>query len=356
MEALDAEDPDLLVCFASPHFVAAFDDMTYALRNLLDPGVLIGMTVVAVVGIEQEVEDGPALSVFGARLPDAGLTPVHLDVAGAPDRDAVVGGPDRSNEPTDASLLLLADPFSFPVESALRRLEDDSPRLTVIGGMASAARGPGGNRLVLDDTVVDRGAVGVVVDGTEVRTVVSQGCRPVGRPYVVTKSRGNVVEELASRPALARLTELAQSVSEEERALLQAGLHLGIVVDEHRVEFGAGDFLVRTVLGSEATTGAIVTGEEIPVGRTVQFHARDAEAADEELRALLAHEHAAAALLFTDNGRGQGLFGTPDHDAGVVAELLGRVPLAGGFCAGELGPVGGRNHLHGFTASLALFS
>jgi small ligand-binding sensory domain FIST len=172
---------------------------------------------------------------------------------------------------------------------------------------------------------------------------------------VVTRGRRNFVEELAGRPAIERLRELADRADEAERELLQHGLQIGFVVDEHRADFGRGDFLVRNVLGADRATGAIAVGEQVQVGRTVQFHVRDAAAADEDLRALLAAESAAAAVVFTCNGRGRALFGERDHDAGVVTEILGPIPTAGMFCSGELGPVGSRNALHAYTASLALF-
>jgi len=184
---------------------------------------------------------------------------------------------------------------------------------------------------------------------------VSQGCRPVGEAFVVTKGGRNFVEELGGRPALERLRELADRVDDAERDLLQRGLHVGFVVDEHRADFGRGDFLVRTVVGADRATGAIAVGEQVEVGRTVQFHVRDADAADEDLRALLARESAAAALVFTCNGRGRAFFGDPDHDTGVITEMLGPIPTAGMFCAGELGPIGSRNALHSYTASLVLF-
>ncbi len=353
LEALDAEDPDLVVCFASPHFVGAFDDMTNALRDLLDPRVMVGMTAVSVIGDAHEVEDEPAFSLLAGRLPDARLTPAALRVADTPDGDAVVGWPELDGEPS--ALMLLADPFSFPLDGFLHRLQDDLPGLTVIGGVASAAGRPGGNRLVLDDQVVDEGAVGVFVEGTPVRTVVSQGCRPIGRPYTVTAAQRNFVEEMAGRPALERLREVADAASDDDRVLLQQGLHLGIVVDEHKSEFGRGDFLVRNVIGADRETGAIAVGDRVEVGTTVQFHVRDAAAADEDLRELLVGTAAEAALVFTCNGRGRRLFGAPDHDAALVAEMLGRVPAAGAFCAGEIGPIGGKSFLHGFTASIALF-
>lgn len=353
LEQMDADDPDLVVCFASPHFAGAMDDMMNALRNVLDPAVLLGVTTVSVIGDAREIEDGPALSLFAASLPDSTITPLALSVEETPDGSAVVGWPELEGQPS--TLLLFADPFSFPVDAFLRRLDEDRPGLAIIGGVASAADRPGGNRLVVDDRVVSTGAVGAFLDGVAVTSIVSQGCRPIGQPWLVTRADRSFVQELGGRPALERLQELAGSVSEEERELLRGGLHLGVVVDEHRTDFGRGDFLVRNLLGADRETGAVAVGEQVTVGQTVQFHVRDAAAADQDLRELLASRSGRGALLFTCNGRGQRLFGVPDHDASVLDDLLGPIPAAGGFCAGEIGPVGGRNFLHGFTASIALF-
>jgi small ligand-binding sensory domain FIST len=130
---------------------------------------------------------------------------------------------------------------------------------------------------------------------------------------------------------------------------------MGLVIDEHQVDFGRGDFLIRSVIGADRANGAIAIGDSVAVGTTVQFHVRDADAADEDLRELLADRQADAVLLFTCNGRGSRLFEQLDHDAGVIGDLLGDPPVSGFFAAGEVGPVGGRNFVHGFTASLALF-
>lgn len=354
MEQLDGEDPDLVVCFTSPHFVGALDDLVFALRELLSPRVLLGVTAVSVIGNAEEVEDEPAFSLFAACLPEATLTPVALSVEQTPDGPAIVGWPDLETEPS--TLLLVADPFTFPADAFLRRIDEDRPGLSVIGGVASAVMRPGGNRLVLDGDVRAEGAVGVFLDGVDVVPVVSQGCRPIGKPFVVTRAEQNLVHELGGRPALERLRELAESLDDHERELVRRGLHLGVVVDEHRTEFDRGDFLIRNLAGADQASGAIAVGDLVSVGQTVQFQVRDADAADEDLRSLLAGKAAAGALVFTCNGRGRHLFGMPDHDAGVVAELLGSIPAAGAFCAGEIGPIGGRNFLHGFTASLALFS
>lgn len=353
LDQLGGDDPDVLLCFASPHFVGALDDAVHALQALLTPRVLLGATASGVLGGSHEAEEGPGFSVFAACLPGADLEPVALWSEDTPDGPTVVGWPERD---VAADLLLLAvDPFTFPTEAFLRRLDADRPGLRVLGGLASAAARPGGNRLLVDGRIHAQGAAGVLVGGAGVRTVVSQGCRPVGEPFVVTRGNRNFVEELAGRPPLERLRELADQADDQERDLLQRGLQIGFVVDEHRADFGRGDFLVRNVLGADRETGAIAVGDQVEVGRTVQFHVRDADAADEDLRAMLARETGNATLLFTCNGRGRAFFGEPDHDTGLVGEMLGPVPTAGMFCAGELGPVGSRNALHAYTASLAVF-
>jgi small ligand-binding sensory domain FIST len=358
LEQLEGERPDVLVCFASPHLVGAFDDVTAALRDLLEPEVFIGATAAAVIGGGHEAEEVPAFSAWAARLPGTAV-PVGLQIVDTPDGPALAGWPGDADDDAH-TLLLVADPFTFPVEAFLGRLAEDRPGLQVIGGMASAAQGPGGNRLVLDGDVRAEGAVGVLLSGPPVvTTVVSQGCRPVGSAFIVTDADDNVVRELAGKPALARLAELADALPDEERQLLARGLHVGLVVDEHQAEFGRGDFLVRNVLGASRDQGSITVGTTVGVGQTLQFHVRDAVAADEDLRLLLAETAAVgtadAALLFTCTGRGRRLFGVDSHDAVLVDELLGPLPVAGAFCAGELGPVGGHNHVHGFTASVAVF-
>jgi small ligand-binding sensory domain FIST len=293
-----------------------------------------------VVGGAREVEAGPGVSLWaGATGP---VTPLHLsaDTPELPDVDAA------------SAAIVLADPFSFPIDRLLA-----STAVPVIGGMAMGGRAPGGNRLLLDDRVLHTGAAGVVLGpSVTVRTIVSQGCRPIGNPLTVTRSEGNVVYELAGRPALQRLGELAEGMPEPERMSLYRGVHFGLVIDEHKTDFGRGDFLIRSVMGGDPESGAIQVGDKVEVGATAQFQIRDADSADEDLRQLVAGRRADAALLFTCNGRGIRLFSQPDHDASILSDSLDGAPIAGMFCAGELGPVGGHNFLHGFTASIALLS
>jgi small ligand-binding sensory domain FIST len=193
------------------------------------------------------------------------------------------------------------------------------------------------------------------------RAIVSQGCRPIGRPMIITRCQDNVIHELGGRAPLAQLQELWQTLDEGDRELLQQGLHVGRVINEYQGEFQRGDFLVRNVVGLDRQTGALAITDRVRVGQTVQFHVRDAATADEDLHELLqidlsAHEkRPGAALVFSCNGRGTRLFPEPHHDARTVRAEAGAIPLAGFFAAGELGPVGGKNFIHGFTASVVLF-
>ena len=354
IEQFDGERPDLVVCFASAHHVGTFEDVATGLRKLLEPEVFVGTTAGGVAGGTVEVENGPGLSVFAARFGAGRVTGVALDAIQTEDGVSISGWPDEL--PTSGTLLVLADPYSFPMPDFLRLLNAQVPELNVMGGMASSAAGPGGNRIVLDGRVMTTGAVGVMCsEDVPIRAVVSQGCRPIGKPLTVTRAERNLAHELAGQPAMDRLQEIVQAASARDRHLMREGLHLGIVVDEHRLDFERGDFLVRNLLGVEQSTGSLAISESVEVGQTVQFQVRDANAADEDLRCLLDGVGGAAALLFTCNGRGTQFFSEPGHDASVVAELLGTVPLAGAFCAGEIGPIGGQNFLHGFTASVAVF-
>jgi small ligand-binding sensory domain FIST len=232
----------------------------------------------------------------------------------------------------------------------------------VMGGMASAGLRSGQSLLFLDDRVVTHGAVGAHLPRAGIHPLVAQGCRPVGDPYTVTRADGSLIIELGGRPPLARLRDLAAALSARDQEMLAQGVHLGIVIDEYQAEPGQGDFLVRGIAGADPESGAIAVGSELEVGQTVQFHVRDARSADEDLRRILVREAAvlggrplAGALLFTCTGRGTHMFAEPDHDTGLLAQALGQIPVAGFFCDGELGPVGGQNFLHTFTASIALF-
>lgn len=342
LERLGGDPPDLAMLFVTEPHAGALEDAAAAVRAVLSPGVLLGCAAVAVAGPGREVEEQPAVSLWAGRTGPVAPVLLGPDLSGWPSPD------DLGFEPS--ALLLLGDPFTFPAESLFSVVGS----LPVIGGMASAARGPGGNRLALDGQIVTSGAVGALLGpGARVRSLVSQGCRPIGSPYVVTRAERNIVYELGGKPAVERL--LRMGLDEEEVRLVNQGLHLGLVVDEHKAEFGRGDFLVRNVLGADRDNGAIAVGDVVDVGTTAQYHVRDAATADEDLRTLLDGEAAAGALLFTCNGRGSRLFGMPDHDAALLDEALDGAPVAGFFAAGEFGPVGGRNFVHGFTASVALF-
>jgi small ligand-binding sensory domain FIST len=348
--------PDLAVLFCTPHHVESFPEIVATVRALLEPGRLLGASAVAVIGGREEVEDGPALSLWTATL-GAAPPPVRLTALSTGSGVALQGLPQLVAD-RPQTVLLLADPFTLPVPDVLDVLAASHEGVSVVGGLASAATSPGGNRLALDGDVVTDGAVGVVLDAHVQGphdVVVSQGCRPVGSPMIVTRAEGNQLLELAGQSALGRLEQVARKVDPADRELLAGGVHLGVVADEHRLAFERGDFLVRSVLGADRGRGALTVGAVVEVGTTVQFHVRDAASADQDLRALLAGRRADGALVFTCNGRGRNLFGTPDHDAGLVADVTGDRAVAGMFCAGEIGPVGRRSFLHGFTACALLF-
>ena len=355
--------PDLALVFVSPHHARSADRLAARACELLGTTNVLGCTGESIVGSGREVEEGPALSLWLARWPGVQLTPMHLEFERTPEGGVLEGWPDElaSEWAPGSFLLVLGEPFSFPADYLLERMNEDRPGVAVIGGMASGAPSPGDNRLILGPNTHAEGAVALHVSGSvKLRTVVSQGCRPIGRPLVVTKAERNVIYELGGKSAFAQLRAIFEALPTSEQRLVQQALHVGRVVSEYQERFEQGDFLVRNVVGIDGNAGAIAIGDYIRPGQTIQFHVRDEEAADAELAQLLAaarRESASPAggLLFTCNGRGTRMFSQPNHDAAAIARAFGNLPLAGFFAQGEIGPIGRQNFMHGFTASIALF-
>jgi small ligand-binding sensory domain FIST len=357
--ALGAEPPAFAVLFASAHFHITAPALIEAVAAQLGPVPLIGCVAEAVAGNAREVENEPAVALWLA----AGVGPVEtFSMQFVRTASGGAFGGYRFEPGRPGVCLMISDPFTFPAEYLLSHLNEHAAGTLVMGGMASGGLGAQRSRLFLDGRVLAEGAVGAYLPDTEIHPLVSQGCRPVGEPFTVTAAEGNLVQKLGGQPAMSRLQDLAASLSDEDRELLVQGVQVGIVIDEYRGERRQGDFLIRSILGAQPETGAIAIGDEVEVGQTLQFHVRDAESADRELQHILETEttalggqRPAGALLFTCNGRGSRLFAEPSHDTGLMAKVLGDIPVAGFFCAGELGPVGGQNYVHAFTASIALF-
>ena len=314
---------------------------------------LLGCVAQGVVGHDREHEHGPGVSVWAAALPGSEIETFHA-TAFETDEGVGIGG---IPELDDADLVtLLVDPFTFPAGGVLAELDG----VPVVGGLAASTGEPETQALFLDGEVLREGAVGAVLRGVRVKTVVSQGCAPVGSDSVITNAEENVILELAGKPALERLREEVRGMTIEQQGLAaRGGVLAGLVIDENRAEYRRGDYLMRGLMGADEETGALAIGEAVRVGQTLRFHVRDAVSADEDLREGLADAldggSAAGALLFTCNGRGANMFPRPDHDARAVADALDSDAVAGFFCAGEIGPVGGKPFLHGFTATLAIF-
>jgi small ligand-binding sensory domain FIST len=326
---------------------------------------MLGVTAESVLGVDQELEGLAGMAAMAFRLPGVRLHTWSY----RPDHDAaLLTDPEAMRQRLGLddelrTVIMLADPFSTPMTRLLPAIVacgDRGAPVPVVGGLSSGASQPGNNALVFNDEMFTSGGIGVTVAGPiGVDIIVSQGCRPIGKPLVITSAQGNVIQELGGGPPVEAIQKLPATLDERERALLSGGLLLGTVIDEYKDRFGRGDFLVRNILGFDKKRGAIAVGDLPRVGQTVQFHVRDAETAHEDLQLLLdaqqLKEPPLGGLLFTCNGRGSRLFEGQHHDIQTIRDRLGELPLAGFFAAGEIGPVGKRSFLHGHTASLAVF-
>jgi small ligand-binding sensory domain FIST len=353
---------DVVFVFLTGDHAEAAEEIAEKLTLELEPTVMIGCSGEGVIGGDREIEREPGIAILAGNLPD-GVEAKAFHI-GRDDWADVLTDPStlagRIGHFDDTRLLVgCGDPFSTPLQQFMPALAKLAPGLPLVGGMASSSRKEGGNRLICNDAVHSEGLVGVTIGGPiEVETIVSQGCRPIGRHMVITKSNKNVIETLGGKAALSAVREMVDQLSEADRKLLQSGLMVGRVIDEYREKFDRGDFLIRNIIGADENTGSIEVADLVRTGQTIQFQVRDNETADEDLTQMLSRPatigDALAGLLFSCNGRGCRMFGDADHDILAARSALPRTPFAGFFAAGELGPIGNQNFIHGHTASFAL--
>jgi len=358
LEALTGS-PDLAIVFVSTDHRPKMEMLADRLSNQLG-APLLGCTGESIAATGREIEMSSAISLWLGQLPEAEVIPFSLEFTRTEDGGTITGWPDEveGDWPDGSMLLVLGEPFSFPADLLLTRMNEDRPGIPVVGGMASGGDAPGQNLLVYGNQVQKSGATGVLLRGNARATaVVSQGCRPIGDHYIITKADRNWIIELGGHPTMKQLEKLFNTLATSEQRMVQSGLHIGRVVSEYQDHFEQGDFLVRNVVGVDEDTGALAIGDYVRPGQTVQFHIRDESTADGEMKQLMAAAdlQPKGGLLFTCNGRGTRLFSAPHHDAGVIQNAFGDIPLAGFFAQGELGPIGGKNFMHGFTASAVLF-
>jgi small ligand-binding sensory domain FIST len=355
------EHVDLALVFPSRHFAAHAAGLAVNLRRAIGARVMVGCCAEGVIGPRHEIEDEPALAVVAAQLPGVDLQPFFI-----PSRDllSLAGDPSRLHDFYKPSygtsfFVMLADPFTTPMDGVLDAFNKNCEGVPIIGGMASGARQPGESVLFINEEAVREGVVGVGFNGPiQVDVIVSQGCRPIGPVFEVTNATNNIIDSLEGESPLERIGDLLENLDESDRDLLHNGLFIGRAIDPKKEPLGRGDFLIRGVLGADSRSGAIAVGDMIAAGERVQFHLRDARTAREDLEMMLS-PHAlfgepSGAFLFSCNGRGTRLYSEPDGDISAINGFFRGIDVAGFFCAGEIGPIGGRNFLHGHTASLAL--
>ncbi len=349
--------PDVAFVFFSAHHAESVNDL-----SKIVPSLLLGCSAEGVIGAGMEVEREPGVALLVAEIPGVRLHPIRI---ARDDWRGLLSEPQTllsriGYESDTRAIIGFGDPFTTPLSQFLSALDGLAPSSPLIGGMASSARAPGENALVLGGDIFNEGFVGVSLSGAiDVETIVSQGCKPIGHPLVITRSRDNVIEQLGGKPALTALQEIVEELPAEQREMLQNGLMVGRAITEYRDRFGRGDFLVRNIVGVDQESGAIALADFVRTGQTVQFHVRDAQTADEDLNLMLevqkVDDPPAGALLFSCNGRGTRLFDAPSHDIAAAGRAMPATPVAGFFAAGEIGPIGGKNFIHGHTASFALF-
>ncbi len=366
LEQIEGIPADVVFVFASGEYRGHFEEIVRRVRQEAGAPLVIGCSGQGIVGTDQELEDLPSLSLLALSLPETTLKPVHLTQAML---ESCTHPQDWYNElgidqEGVNAWLVFADPFRMDCEALVESFSHAYPGVPMIGGLASSSGEDRFTHIFLNDEVFADGAVALAISGEyTLLPLVSQGCEPIGEAWTITKVRGDgLIEGISNRSAYQVLIDTFQTLSPELQRRAQRNLLVGLAANEYQDSFERGSFLIRELRGVDRRLGVLSVSASPRVGQTIQFQMRDAAGADLDLRSLLSQTKArlqqnqpVAALLCTYAGRGIGMFAIPDHDAGVIARELGPIPVAGLFCNGEIGPMGGQTFLHSFTASIALF-
>jgi small ligand-binding sensory domain FIST len=362
---LSVPQVSLGLVFITPRFFKQSRQILEILRVHARIPLLVGCSSQSLIFSSEEVEEDAGIvlglySLPGASLKASIFTEQQVEEANGPGYWRIETGiePEQTN-----GWLVLIDPFHLDSETWLKGWNEAYAPLPILGGLASGEYNEQTTQIYLNGEVYEEGGVALSVGG-DVRLVgvTSQGCTPIGETWTLTKVDQNIIHEIGNRPAYEVLAETFNQLSSEEQQRARGNLFVGLVVNEYMEDFHRGDFLIRNLLGADPRSGSIAVGAAPRLGQTIQFQRRSAAAATEDMNELLGRTRAKleqspiyGGCLCSCNGRGQGMFGRPNHDAELVQQRLGPLGLTGFFCNGEIGPVGERSFLHGFTASLALF-
>ena len=351
--------------FVAPRFFSNAAQVLEIIQVHAQVSLLAGCSSQALIAGAEEIEENAGITLGLYHLPGAKLEGFHFTQENVDEAN----GPAYWHHETGISAgqtngwLAFGDPFNLDADTWVRLWNEAYAPAPILGGLASGDFSARATQVYLNGKVFEEGVVTVSVAGeVMLASVISQGCTPIGETWTITKAEENLIYQIGNRPAYMVLSETFAQLPPEEQKKTQNNLFVGLVINEYLEEFGRGDFLVRNLIGADPSAGAIAVGALPRAGQTMQFQRRDAAAANEDMLALLARAHEQlkdrkvyGGCLCSCNGRGSHLFGYPSHDAGMIQRRLGPIPLAGFFCNGEIGPVGEKNFLHGYTASLALF-
>jgi len=362
---LAAPQVSLGLVFMSPRFFSRAKQVLEILRVHARIPLLAGCSSQSLIVGEHEVEQNAGLTVGLYALPGAKLKAMHFKQ----EQVEEANGPgywhlETEVEPGQSNgWLVFIDPFHLDSETWLRTWNEAYAPLPVLGGLASGDFDEQATQVYLNGEVYEEGGVAISVGG-DVRlvAVTSQGCTPIGETWTLTKVDQNIIHQIGNRPAYEVLAETFNQLTPEQQKGARGNLFIGLVVNEYLEDFHRGDFLIRNLLGADPRSGSIAVGALPRLGQTIQFQRRSKEAATEDMDALLMRARKElgntpiyGGCLCSCNGRGRNLFDRPNHDAQMVQQRLGPIGLAGFFCNGEIGPVGEKSFLHGYTASLGLF-
>lgn len=268
----------------------------------------------------------------------------------------------RTHPAENLLTVLMPDSYNGQAQQLLRTLHNEAGYSPVVGAGSSESGIVGATFQMSGDKIASNAVAGVHLSGSFTSLIdITQGCQPITQPLVITEADGNVIYEIDDRPAFEVFASVLKGpfLDDLRRALMY--VFVGLPADQQRNTVGAGEYLVRNIIGLDSSKGAIAIADHVQEGQSMIFTLRDGNRARDDLGQMLQRQRQrlngkkpAFGFYFNCCARGASLYGIPGIDSAYIRQILGDFPLIGMFGGYELAPLGGANHLFAYTGVLAL--
>jgi small ligand-binding sensory domain FIST len=352
-----------LVVFTAEH-MRDQEKLRNAVSHACNPAVVVGSSAAGILTGEGEVEGSEGIAVLAVATDQLQANAFLFESLRGHDAEAgtKIANLARISPDTNLLTVLMPDSYNGQAQEMLQAIQREIGYSPIIGAGSSESGVAGATFQLCNDQIATNAVTGLHLSGSFESSIdITQGCQPITEPLAITRAEGNIIYEIDHRPAFEVFTSVLKGPLLEDlrRALMY--VFVGLPADRRSDTVGAGEYLVRNIIGLDSKKKIIAVADKVTEGQAMIFTLRDGQRARDDLGQMLkrqaerlAGKKPAFGVYFNCCARGASLYGMPGIDSAYIRQILGEFPLIGMFGGYELAPLGGANHLFAYTGVLAL--